>query len=213
MGEDRIVSKIFKDKGMAHPSYWDIGAFHPYKLSNTYFFYNQGCHGLLLEPNSSNNQLFNEYRPKDILLNFGLGPEASLVTYFSFNVATLNTFSAEDAEKTIGEGYSLRDKTEISIITPQQCSNSYFSNQYPDFLSLDTEGHELNILKSFGEHLFKIKVVCAETISFSNTGQGQKNTELIDFMLKNGYMVFADTYINTIFVLEKFWRHHDSQIL
>ena len=48
--------------------------------------------------------------------------------------------------------------------------------------------------------------MCIETISFSTTGNGVKNTALIDFVKAQGYMVYADTYINTIFVRTELFR-------
>ena len=42
-GEDLIVDYVFKARGVGRPSYLDIGAHHPYWLSNTALFYERGC--------------------------------------------------------------------------------------------------------------------------------------------------------------------------
>lgn len=50
------------------------------------------------------------------------------------------------------------------------------------------------------------KVNCVETVEFTNDGTGAKNTKLISFLESKGYFIYADTYINTIFVKRKFWQ-------
>ena len=49
-GEDLIIDNaldILKEKNI---SYLDIGANHPYFLSNSYYFYRKGANGTLVEP-------------------------------------------------------------------------------------------------------------------------------------------------------------------
>lgn len=52
-GEDLIVSFIFNRLGILNPNYIDIGAHHPYKLSNTAFFYESGSRGINIEPDQN----------------------------------------------------------------------------------------------------------------------------------------------------------------
>ena len=42
-GEDLIVNYIFNLRGISLPSYLDIGANHPYFISNTALFHKKGC--------------------------------------------------------------------------------------------------------------------------------------------------------------------------
>jgi hypothetical protein len=67
------------------------------------------------------------------------------------------------------------------------------------------EGLDNAIIRSIDFELSKPSVVCLETISYSETGNGQKNKEIINFLIGKGYMIYADTYINTIFVEEEKW--------
>ena len=73
-------------------------------------------------------------------------------------------------------------------------------------LSLDVEGLDEQILKSINYKNYSPKVICVETISFSTKGRGVKNDGMIQFLKENGYMVYADTNINTLFVLENLWQ-------
>ena len=50
-GEDLIIRFIFESLKILKPNYLDIGAFKPFELSNTALFYENGCTGVLVEPN------------------------------------------------------------------------------------------------------------------------------------------------------------------
>ena len=82
-GEDIIINFIFNARGISYPSYLDIGAFHPYELSNTYFFYKKGSKGINIEPNPNSIQLFEELRPFDINLNIGIGASNSVLKFYA----------------------------------------------------------------------------------------------------------------------------------
>ncbi len=68
-----------------------------------------------------------------------------------------------------------------------------------------TEGMDEIILESINYEASSPTVICVETITFSKTGTGVKNTSIVKFLESKGYMVFADTYINTIFVKLDRW--------
>ncbi|MCX7010106.1 MAG: hypothetical protein NTY53_23190, partial [Kiritimatiellaeota bacterium] len=74
------------------------------------------------------------------------------------------------------------------------------------FLSVDIEGLDQLVVEVIAAHPAKPKVICIETISYSRSGQGQKDETLLGTLRACGYLPFADTNINTIFVLEHLWR-------
>ena len=77
----------------------------------------------------------------------------------------------------------------------------------PDLVSLDVEGWDLDILRSIDFARYRPYVFCVETISYAEgDGSGVKSTEIHALMLENGYRLYADTYINSIFVAESSWR-------
>lgn len=72
-------------------------------------------------------------------------------------------------------------------------------------MSLDTEGYVFKILKSLDFKNFRPEVFCVETLTYTENKTEKKETEIIDFMIEKGYFVYADTYINTIFVDKNKW--------
>jgi hypothetical protein len=67
-GEDAILAHLLfgHDSGF----YVDVGAFHPTKYSNTYYFYQRGWTGINIEPTPGQTDLFRKLRPRDINLAF-----------------------------------------------------------------------------------------------------------------------------------------------
>ena len=78
----------------------------------------------------------------------------------------------------------------------------YCHNAFPDFLSVDIEGLDQLVVETIAAHPAKPKVICIETISYSRSGQGKKDEALIGAVCACGYRLFADTNINSIFVLD-----------
>jgi len=207
-GEDLIINHIFKQIGIENPSYIDIGAHHPFYLNNTAFFYLKGSKGINIEPDPN---LFNEfvnYRKSDINLNIGIGIKSETADFYIMNESTLNTFIKEEAEKAIKEHalYSIKEVKKISIKPLNDILEKFWEGKFPDFISLDVEGLDEQIISSLNYDIERPKIICVETISFSYTGKGVKNKKIIEFLKSKDYLLYADTNINSIFVDRKFWE-------
>jgi FkbM family methyltransferase len=205
-GEDLIVKFIFDALGIQYPSYIDIGAHHPYYLSNTALLYENNCRGINIEPDPVLFKSFISQRKQDINLNVGIGAQCGTQDFYIFNEPTLNTFSKSDADKYKLEGnYSVVTTAMVKVETINDIIRQYSHGTFPDFMSLDAEGVDDIILKSINYQVSCPLVICVETLSFSNTGQGIKNERIIEFLKSNDYLVYADTNINTIFVRKDRW--------
>lgn len=204
-GEDLIVRFIFDQLNIVIPSYIDIGAHHPYIISNTSTLYENGSKGVNIEPNPPFFDLFIKERPNDINLNIGISDKEQNLEYFEFNEPALNTFSTEEKENLLKEGKTLTATKIVSTNNLAFVIANYCNNLFPNFLSLDVEGYDMVVLNQIDfENNYPI-VICVETISFSAKGNGIKNNELIDFLISKGYFLHSDTYINSIFVKKDVW--------
>jgi FkbM family methyltransferase len=206
-GEDILVDYIFKSRNILAPTYIDIGAFHPYMFSNTAFFYERGSKGINIEPNPDGIKKFLKQRPNDINLNIGVGSTEGNLDYFCMNIATMNTFDEAGANELVqNHGFQIIEKRAVPVETLPAVIKKYAGNVFPDFLSLDVEGLDMSILKQIDFTTNFPKVICVETVEYTSDGTGAKNQELIRFIEDSGYIVYADTLINTIFVNRKFWE-------
>lgn len=206
-GEDIIISDLFNKLQINKPTYLDIGANEPVALSNTYRSYTRGSRGVCVEPNPVLYSKLLKIRRKDISINAGVAfDEQKEATYYIFpeKLHGLNTFSRTEAEfwENTGTTEIGKHKTEKKMLMPlisiNEVIKKYF-RPHPNFISIDVEGLDLQIIKSLNFEKYKPEVFCVETLRYSERGMETKNQELIDFLKSKGYFVYADTYINTIF--------------
>lgn len=207
-GEDMIVDFVLNGLNISNVRYLDIGAHHPSYLSNTYHFYLKGHTGVCIEPNPNLCRLFQKHRPKDTLLNVGIGVANNTdADYFIMSSSTLNTFSHDDAKRCQKfESQKIEQILKIPLIPVTEVIRKYFQKA-PNFISLDVEGNDFEILQSFDFSLCRPEVFCVETLSYTENNTEEKIKSVIDFMLEQDFMVYADTYINTIFVDRGAWRN------
>lgn len=203
-GEDVIARTVFDMLGIPFPSYLDIGAHHPYYLNNTYIFYRAGSRGINVEPDPNLFSKFQIGRSKDLNFNVGVGDQDGVLDLYVMSTKTLNTFSLEEALGYEKFGFKIVDKVAVPIITINELIGGYLKKA-PDFLSIDVEGLDYSILSSLDFGLYRPLLICVETIVFSNTGSGVKRIEIESLLENNGYVKFADTYINSIYVDADRW--------
>jgi len=203
-GEDLIVKFLFDNLGKSKPSYIDIGAHHPRYINNTAIFYNTGSRGINIEPDPMLFGAFVKDRPQDINLNIGISDKGGSLDFFRISAPTLNTFSAVEAQNFAKEGYKIVEKVRIKTASINDVIKKNMGTS-PDFVNLDAEGLDFEILKSFDFEKYAPLVWCIETISFSVSGKGKKDKELIKFLEGKGYLLYADTNINSIFVKKDLW--------
>lgn len=201
-GEDIIMDSLFRSLDIKKPTYVDIGAYHPFKFNNTYFFYKNGCTGVNIEPDPVAFKSFTSKRNRDINLNVGIAQDEGELDFYVLSPKTLSTFN-----KKIAEGYnnlkgcSIEQVLKVKVVNVNTILNNFFKAT-PTFISLDVEGLEMDILKSFDFDKFRPVCFIIETITFVGS---EKVTEIIDFMISKNYKIHADTFINTIFVDNIVW--------
>ena len=198
---------IFDQLGIKNPSFLDIGAHHPYYLSNTALLYELGSTGINIEPDPFLFKEFLKIRKNDTNLNIGISDKKGFADFYEMNVKTLNTFSKEEAYRVSEEGnYYVESVKQIQINTLEEIISDLKLSSFPNFLNIDAEGIDELIVSSIDyKNKFPI-VICIETMSFSTNRKGVKNQFIIDFLKKNSYIIYADTHINTIFVHNSVWK-------
>jgi FkbM family methyltransferase len=202
-GEDLIVRFFFQVRGIGKITYLDIGAYDPIELSNTYYFYRRGYRGVLVEPNVSLCEKLRAVRPEDTTLVAGIADTtAKEADYYIMTQSGLNTFSKDEAdhqtEVTKGQ-ISVKEVIKMPLLNINDVMIKHFRDA-PTFLSVDTEGLDLAILKSINYDRFRPNVICAETLVSSTT---KMRPEIPEFMASRGYVARGGSFVNTIFVDSK----------
>lgn len=201
-GEDLIVQYFFESLKIIKPTYLEIGTNQPLLCNNTYNLYSKGCYGVCVEPDSGMIELIRAKRPRDIVLNIGIGltntPEATFYL-FPKHVNGWSTFSKDEAIIRQKETNINFTTVPVALKSINSIIEEYF-DPHPNFISIDVEGLDLEILKSLNFEKFKPEMICVETITFGYLDNTEmKINEISDYMHSQGYFTYADTHINTIY--------------
>ena len=203
-GEDLIVDSICENLKIQNPSYLDIGAADPIRCNNTYRFYRNGCRGVLVEPNPAYSRRLRGSRPADTVLNAGVGFTGQKdADYYMIggvlNSQDWNTFSKEQAEsckaKTKGAAF-IEKVIRMPLLDLNEIMAQHFHGA-PGFMSIDTEGVDLDILGSLDFQRLRPTILCVETLVFATT---RVETKILDLMKSHDYTIRGSTFVNTIFV-------------
>lgn len=202
-GEDILLDQLLRAVlELKEIAYLDIGTNDPIKLNNTYLFYEAGFHGVCVEPDPSLCGNLQLVRPRDVCLNAGAGlGSVAAAPFYVFEENTMNTFSREESERYKTMGYKLARMLDIPLMPVNEIIEKHLPRGV-NLLSIDAEGLDFEILKSVDFSRFRPEAVCIETASHSTK---KKRPEIFEFMQSIKYLVFADTYINTIFVEQSVW--------
>lgn len=166
-GEDMILRRLFEKQKTGF--YVDVGAHHPKRFSNTFFFYKKGWSGINIDAMPNSMSLFNKIRPRDINLEIPLSDKKQKLKYYMFNEAALNCFSKEMAEKRDGkDDYKIISEKEMETSTLEEILEKHLPyDQEIDFMSIDVEGLDLQVLKSNNWRRFRPKFVLVEILGSS----------------------------------------------
>jgi|GEM_PF-253966 len=166
-GEDMILKEYFLNKQGG--IYVDIGAHHPKRFSNTYFFYkNYFWHGINVEPSFGSKKIFDMERPKDINLEVGISSCDGEQDYYIFNDTALNGFSKElSDERDKNTDYYIKEVKKVKVYTLKTIlDNNLKDNTDIDFMDIDVEGYELEVLKSNDWQKYRPKILMVEQLNF-----------------------------------------------
>ncbi|WP_029621158.1 FkbM family methyltransferase [Pseudorhizobium marinum] len=201
-GEDVIVDFLFRLMAIGPVRYLDLGANDPVKFSNSYKFYLEGGAGLLVEPDQDLAARIALARPRDICLAKAVSVgEANEVEFFKMSSDTLST-----TKRTTADRYQAETEHRLSstFTVPAVHINRILEEFDPqfgfNFVSLDVEGMDYDILEAWDFSQWRPAVFCIETLTYTQSGDATKVSEIFSRMRQVGYHVYADTYINTIFV-------------
>lgn len=201
-GEDLILHFLFRNiLRLEKPTFLDIGAHDPFYLNNTFSFYLRGSRGINIEANPDLMSKFLKFRREDINLNIGIHNHTGVMKFYDMSVPTMGTFSKEEALRLQAEtSIKVKRTLDISVCLLPDIISAKCGGRFPDLLNIDVEGIELDILRTIDFEKSYPKVICLETIIYEEGKRQSKRHDLFDFLKSHGYIVYADTFINTIFV-------------
>ena len=186
--------------------YIELGALDGVLYSNTKFFEDTlNWKGILIEPHPEKYKLLEINRPNNFLFNdlVSCHIEELKFRYFvdchaavsgvedTLSQHHFDTFFENECNKILQQTtIMIKPKTFTEIINETKLS-------YIDFLSLDVEGHEYEVLQSW-DFSIPIELILIETLGV----QPEKEELCREILIKNGYKFIQKYLHNEIFILE-----------
>ena len=195
--EDLFINDYFKkiDNGF----YLDIGCYHPIKYSNTALLYNRGWQGINIDMNQTSIDLFNILRKKDKNICAAISSSnKEVIQYIDHLYSPVNTI-----DKNFSQVFSKRFQTKpfskknIFTSTFTEIVKKYeIQITKIDFLNIDVEGHDYEVLKGIDLLNIKPKIICIEV---DNHEKNLSNERIKNHLIKFNYKIIKRIGLNALF--------------
>ena len=187
--QDLFVDFVFESKKSL--KFFEFGATNGVELSNSLMLESErGWTGLLAEPDPQwHEALMKNRKSTSITFDCVFSESNKVMKFLSSQVGVLSSledFSQEDANGPLAGNAKSRmqsyEKIDVKTISLNDVHDKFFDSQSIDYISVDTEGSELEILKSFNFEKYGPGVF---TIEHNFTS----NQPLLDELLKKNHYV------------------------
>ncbi|MFH1044067.1 MAG: FkbM family methyltransferase [Pseudomonadota bacterium] len=194
-GEDRWLDNLFGHK--RNGFFVEVGAFDGINLSNSYHFEQIGWTGVLIEPDPDKAALCRSNRPgsKTYQCAAAGSPEISEVTFFrveSGEVFSTTKLTSDHARRIDHMGLA-----SIPISVPARTLDTILQEAGApaiDFVSIDVEGAETEVLRGFDIRRWKPAIVVIESNSKFRL------PEVRDYFTSNGYAFRCSIDVNDFYL-------------
>lgn len=166
-GEDHVLLALFAEIGVERGTYVDVGAHDPINISNTLLLHKRGWSGVNIDLNAAAIERFNRLRPTDINIHAAVSDTNHEVSVHTYSAPVLNRVaSIHDIDNKAAGCFE-----PIATITMQARTLAELLVQHPppsnriDYLNVDCEGHDLEVLRSMDWERWRPAIVTVEALS------------------------------------------------
>jgi len=159
-GEEIILYNLFGKKNTGF--FLEVGAYNGIELSNTYFLEALGWNGILIEPDPALYQQCVRARPFSKVINVAASDRLGTIQFTNTKGMEWLSFSGENKsrEDRISAAGGSMERIEVPCITLDEILRDI--DQQIDFISIDVEGHELEVLRGLDIDRFAPRVIIIE---------------------------------------------------
>lgn len=185
---DLIINYLFKIK--KNGFYIDIGAQHPISNNNTYLLFKKGWNGINIDLDKENIELFNISRPNDINLNYAISSSISeKKLFFYHDKSPINTL-VEDVSNF--QKAEVKEIKRIKTITLNEVLENLKFTSNIDYMNIDVEGHELDVLQGFDLIKYRPSVISIEYLDLQMKNLELKNNDIYRIFETKFYKLLID---------------------
>ena len=192
-GEDLYILSNLGKKGF----YVDVGCHHPTRLNNCHLLYLNGWSGINIDPSEISIKLFDFARKKDTNICSAVSLKKGLVDFY-YN-KPLSLYNSLIENKDLKNKKLINSDTLSSIL-----DKTKFKNRHIDFLSVDAEGKDFEVIQSLDFHRYSPKFICIEIWTETKHKNYELNkSEIYKFLIEKEYSVVFNKKENYIFKRKK----------
>ncbi len=199
--EDKFILEFFSN--VSKGFYIDIGCYHPIKYNNTALLYNAGWSGINIDINQTSIDLFDIVRKKDKNICAAISNETGLSDfYFDHKFSPINSLNknfVQNLSKKILNRELKKKKINKYTFSDLIKTNKITINNI-DFLNIDVESHDFEVLEGMDLKKYKPKLICTELY---NDKLELDEKKFKDFLIKYNYALIKKIGPNGLFSLKE----------
>lgn len=195
--EDVVLARVLAD--VAKGFYVDVGANDPTIHSNTRHFYDAGWSGINIEPGRMFERLAQE-RPRDRNLNVAASDATGELPFHEFPVG--HALSSLHERQPLADSHYLKD-VQVRMVPVRTLRDIFCEIDPPtiDFMSVDVESHERQVLLGNDWSTWRPRVVLVEATLEGRHEPGHHLWENI--LLEAGYLFAYHDGLNRFYLREE----------
>jgi len=187
--EEDFIKEYFKNK---KGFYIDVGCHDPFRYSNTALLYKKGWSGINIDANEYSINRFKKFRKRDINIKGLVSNFKKKVKYYHFSDHALNgVVDDERLEVLKNNKYKILKIEHLETISLNEILKKTNILKNIDFLTIDVEGNEINVLKSIDLIKYNVRLIMVE--------QNNNSKLLEDYLLKFNYKLLKTIDRNLVF--------------
>lgn len=193
--EDILLLRAFEKQKKGF--YIDIGSHHPVEDFVTYNFYKNGWRGINIDPDKSFNELYQDLRPNDLMINSTISNiSKNDLDFYLVKGTGLSTFDlgTVDENKFSINKIKVNSKTLDEIILENNLKEKLI-----DLIKIDAEGSEKKIIEGWSIDI-KCKCIVYEITNLNNI----ENKFILERLKSKGFDLVFEDGINNYLIHENF---------
>jgi FkbM family methyltransferase len=196
--EDYHLSLAFA--GQATGTYIDIGAGHPIADNVSFWFYERGWRGIVVEPQPRLIDLYARLRPRDVPVRSLIGDRSGVTDFHVFErFHGLSTTIEQHARTATASGAEYQTVQVPMVTLAELCAGHVVAPI--DFLKIDVEGGEASVLRGGDWRRYRPKLVVVEAVTPLSGLPSWEEWE--PHLLSQGYRFVLFDTLNRFYVAEE----------
>ena len=195
----KFIEKYFQNK---KGIYVDVGSYHPIRISNTLNLYKNGWKGINIDISKKTIDLFKLARPNDTNLNLAAGSK-NKNAYFFYD-KDLSMVNSLNKNFFIKMSKKKAKSKKIKMRTLDFILNKFLRKKNINFLDIDAEGNDYDVLKGINLKKFNVEIILIEGHAY-NLNLKKKCGKMLKYLNKNNFkLIYGSFPGNGIFKNKRF---------